>query len=89
MKDVKGALKAALCTLAVSGALLAPLPVASAASSSTAADPSWHWTERFNTWVACQGRTITQYGGWNADHVKCEIDGTWSPPQTYSLYLYH
>lgn len=81
MKTVERALKAGLCALAVGGMLLASSPAASAAS--------WHWVARFDLWAACQTRMITHYGGWNADHVKCEIDGTWHPTQTYSLYLYY
>ncbi|MEV4188200.1 hypothetical protein AB0J63_06675 [Streptosporangium canum] len=81
MKAVKRALKVGLCALAVGGALLASVPAASAAE--------WHWHSRYSSWVACQTNTLTQFGGWNAEHVKCEIDGTWNPFQTYSLYLYY
>lgn len=81
MKAVKRALRAGLCTLAVGGVLLTSVPAASAAA--------WHWHSRYPTWVGCQASILAGFGGWNANHVKCEIDGTWSPSQTYSLYLYY
>ncbi|MER5321200.1 hypothetical protein [Streptosporangium roseum] len=80
MKAVKRALKVGLCALTVGGTLLASVPVASAAE--------WHWQGRYPDWVTCQANTVFRFGGWPADRVKCEIDGTWHPFQTYSLYTY-
>ncbi|GGT11167.1 hypothetical protein ACFFV7_35760 [Nonomuraea spiralis] len=81
MKTVTRALKASLCALAAGGALLAAAPAASA--------ESWHWISRHDTWVGCHTMAVVDFGGWPSERVKCEIEGTWSPWQTYALYVYY
>ncbi|MFF0869926.1 hypothetical protein ACFYUV_49795 [Nonomuraea sp. NPDC003560] len=81
MKTVTRALKAGLCALAAGGALLASTPAASA--------ESWHWHSRHETWLGCQTYATITFPSWQADRLKCEIEGTWSPWQTYALYIYY
>jgi hypothetical protein len=77
---IKQAVKAGLCTLAAGGVLLAVAPAAQA--------DSWHRLSTHDTYAGCMTWLVLNgYGGTPADRVKCELDGTWHPFQTYGSYV--
>ncbi|MFD1541604.1 hypothetical protein [Nonomuraea guangzhouensis] len=81
MKAIKRALTAGLGAAVVSGALLAGALPAHASS--------WHRVHTSSDFVTCHAYILVTYGGWPADRVKCELDGTWHPFQTYGVYIWY
>jgi hypothetical protein len=81
VKALKKALAAGLGASAISGALLTGALPAQAAS--------WHRVHTSDTFITCNTYMIAVYGGRPANRVKCELDGTWHPFQTYGIYIWH
>ncbi|MCO6009248.1 hypothetical protein NE236_30185 [Actinoallomurus purpureus] len=50
----------------------------------------WHRVSTSQTLAGCNLTFIALgYGGWPTDRLKCELDGPWSPWQTYGGYVYY
>jgi hypothetical protein len=81
MKARKQKLRIGACAMAAASALMFAAPAAHAAD--------WHRVDTSDTWVGCQTYLTIYYGGWPVDRVKCEIDGSWTPWQTYGGYVYY
>ncbi|MFI6791438.1 hypothetical protein ACIBG4_29320 [Nonomuraea sp. NPDC050383] len=81
MKAIKKALIAGLGAAAISGALLAGALPAQA--------ESWHRVDTANSIVTCNAFLLLNYPAWHPSRVKCELDGTWHPFQTYGAYIWY
>ncbi|MEZ0116034.1 hypothetical protein ABH920_010076 [Catenulispora sp. EB89] len=81
MKTTKRKLKISVCTMAAVSTLMLAAPAAYA--------DDWHRVDTSNTWAGCQTYLLINFGNWPADRVKCEIDGSWTPWQTYGGYVYY